>query len=203
MAAQLNHTIVWSSDQTKSARFLAEMLGRSAPTRFGHFDVVNFDNGVSLDFANAEGPIRRQHYAFLISEADFDAVLGRIRQRGLDHWADPMHRRPGETTASRTSLMKSTRLLLADTAGDLRIAHAAPPIQHSRTTGSAIVRAPEMRRSSRAAATPAGQAGLPEAPTSFSAVSGKAEFDVAIARGSAAAVNIKARRSVIGKSRAS
>ena len=89
MGAQLNHTIVWSSDQTKSARFLAEMLGRSAPTRFGHFDVVELDNGVSLDFANAEGPIQPQHYAFLISETDFDAVLGRIRQRGLDHWADP------------------------------------------------------------------------------------------------------------------
>ena len=58
MAAQLNHTIVWSSDQTRSARFLAEMLGRPAPTRFGHFDVVELDNGVSLDFANAEGPIR-------------------------------------------------------------------------------------------------------------------------------------------------
>jgi hypothetical protein len=48
MAAQLNHTIVWSSDQTMSARFLAEMLDRPAPTRFGHFDVVEFDNGVSL-----------------------------------------------------------------------------------------------------------------------------------------------------------
>ena len=47
MAAQLNHTIVWSSDQTMSARFLAEMLGRPAPTRFGHFDVVELDNGVS------------------------------------------------------------------------------------------------------------------------------------------------------------
>ena len=96
MAAQLNHTIVWSSDQMKSATFLAEMLGRPAPTRVAHFDVVELDNGVSLDFANADGPIRPQHYAFLISEADFDAVLGRIRERGLDHWADPMRRRPGE-----------------------------------------------------------------------------------------------------------
>ena len=96
MAAQLNHTIVWSSDQTMSARFLAEMLGRPAPTRFGHFDVVELDNGVSLDFADAEGPIRPQHYAFLISDADFDAVLSRIRERGLEHWADPMRHRPGE-----------------------------------------------------------------------------------------------------------
>ena len=84
MAAQFNHTIVWSSDQTMSARFLAEMLGRPAPTRFGHFDVVELDNGVSLDFADAEGPIRPQHYAFLISDADFDAVLSRIRERGLE-----------------------------------------------------------------------------------------------------------------------
>src|SRR6202051_2482827 len=96
MAAQLNHTIVWSSDQTMSARFLAEMQGRPAPTPFGHFDVVELDNGVSLDFADAEGPIRLQHYAFLISEADFDAVLARILARGLEHWADPARHRPGE-----------------------------------------------------------------------------------------------------------
>jgi hypothetical protein len=96
MAAQLNHTIVWCSNQGVSAKFLADMLGRPTPARFGHFDVVELDNGVSLDFANAEGPIRPQHYAFLISEADFDAVLGRITGRGLDYWADPMRRRPGE-----------------------------------------------------------------------------------------------------------
>jgi catechol 2,3-dioxygenase-like lactoylglutathione lyase family enzyme len=96
MPVQLNHTIVWSSDQKRSARFLAEMLGRPAPARFAHFDVVDLDNGVSMDFADAEGPIRPQHYAFLISEAEFDAVLGRIHERGLDHWADPARQRPGE-----------------------------------------------------------------------------------------------------------
>jgi catechol 2,3-dioxygenase-like lactoylglutathione lyase family enzyme len=96
MAAELNHTIVWCSDQGASAKFLAEILGRQAPTRFGHFDVVQLDNGVSLDFANAEGPIRPQHYAFLIGEADFDAVFGRIKDRDLDYWADPRGSRPDE-----------------------------------------------------------------------------------------------------------
>src|ERR1700733_11906444 len=96
MGAQLNHTIVWSSDRTKSARFLAEMLGRPAPSKFGHFDVVQLDNGVALDFADLAGPIQQQHYAFLISEDDFDAVLARIRQKGLPHWADPMRSRQGE-----------------------------------------------------------------------------------------------------------
>jgi catechol 2,3-dioxygenase-like lactoylglutathione lyase family enzyme len=96
MGIQLNHTIVWSTDQAKSARFLAEMLGRPAPTHFAHFDVVTLDNGVSLDFASTESTIRPQHYAFLIGEADFDAVMARIADRSLDHWADPMRRRPGE-----------------------------------------------------------------------------------------------------------
>jgi len=96
MGVELNHTIIWCSDQTASAKFLADMLGRPAPTRFSHFDVVAMDNRVSLDFAEAEGPIRPQHYAFLISEADFDAVFGRIQARGLDYWADPRGNRPGE-----------------------------------------------------------------------------------------------------------
>ncbi len=96
MPAQLNHTIVSSLDRSRSARFLAEMLGRPAPVRFGSFEVVDFDNGVSLDFASVEGPIQPQHYAFLIGEADFDAVLGHIREQRLDFWADPMRRRPGE-----------------------------------------------------------------------------------------------------------
>ena len=96
MAAQLNHTIVWSSDQTKSAQFLAEMLGRPAPVRFAHFDAVELDNGVSLDVANADGAIRPQHYAFLISEADFDAVPDEAREqtrrteaRALEGEGDP------------------------------------------------------------------------------------------------------------------
>jgi catechol 2,3-dioxygenase-like lactoylglutathione lyase family enzyme len=96
MATQFNHTIVWCSNQGVSAKFLADMLGRPAPARFRHFDVVALDNNVSLDFANAEGPVRPQHYAFLISEAEFDAVLGRLTERGLNYWADPMRRRPGE-----------------------------------------------------------------------------------------------------------
>lgn len=91
----LNHTIVWSSDQGRSARFIAAMLGRAAPTRFGPFDVVGLDNGLSLLFMSTEETIQAQHYAFLVSEAEFDAVFGRVNEQGLDFWADPYHRRPG------------------------------------------------------------------------------------------------------------
>ena len=96
MPVQLNHTIVWCTDQRRSAAFLAEMLGRPPARRFMHFLVVDMDNGVSLDFYEKSGDIALQHYAFLIGEADFDAVYARIRERGLAHWADPARTKPGE-----------------------------------------------------------------------------------------------------------
>jgi catechol 2,3-dioxygenase-like lactoylglutathione lyase family enzyme len=96
MPAQLNHTIVWCSNQGESSKFFAEILGLPAPSRFSHFDVVSLDNGVSLDFADAPGEIRPQHYAFLISEDEFDAVFARLKARGAEYWADPMRTKPGE-----------------------------------------------------------------------------------------------------------
>ncbi len=61
---QFNHTIVWSSNPGSSARFLAEMLGRPSPVWSGPFEVVALDNGVSLAFMAASGPVQAQHYAF-------------------------------------------------------------------------------------------------------------------------------------------
>lgn len=96
MAIELNHTIVWCSDKMKSSAFLAHMLGRPAPTTFIHFMVVALDNGVSLDFMEKPGAVARQHYAFLISDEDFDAVMTRIHVQGLTHWADPARSKAGE-----------------------------------------------------------------------------------------------------------
>jgi catechol 2,3-dioxygenase-like lactoylglutathione lyase family enzyme len=96
MAAQLNHTIVHCRDKQVSARFLADMLGRPEPRAFAPFLAVDLENGVSLDFMETKGAITQEHYAFLIDEADFDRVLGKIREKHLAHWADPMRARPGE-----------------------------------------------------------------------------------------------------------
>lgn len=96
MKTQLNHTIVWCTDSRRSSTFLAGILGRPAPTTFGPFQVVELDNGVSLDFHDTRDPIVRQHYAFLVDEAGFDEVFGRVRARGLPYWADPGQSRPGE-----------------------------------------------------------------------------------------------------------
>ncbi len=96
MSAELNHTIVQCRDKSISAPFLAEILGRPAPTPSPPFMVVALDNGVSLDFMDSAAPVTAQHYAFLIGEADFDGVFERIQAKRLDHWADPHQSRPGE-----------------------------------------------------------------------------------------------------------
>jgi catechol 2,3-dioxygenase-like lactoylglutathione lyase family enzyme len=95
MAVQLNHTIVSARDNAKSAAFMAEMLGLPAPTPFGPFMMVEVANGVTLDFMNASA-VTPQHYAFLISEQEFDEIFGRVQERALTYWADPMRNHLGE-----------------------------------------------------------------------------------------------------------
>ena len=98
MSVELNHHIVHARDPEASARYLAEMLGVAPPTVFAHFHVVTLDNGVSLDFIGTDDPtyLVPQHYAFLVSEAEFDEIYGRIIERGLDHWADPGRTQSGQ-----------------------------------------------------------------------------------------------------------
>ena len=95
MSVEFNHTIVWSRDSEASARFLARMLGLPAPKAWGPFQVVTTANDVNVDFMDKEGEIRKQHYAFLVSEAEFEQILARVRNEGLSHWADPAQTKAG------------------------------------------------------------------------------------------------------------
>jgi catechol 2,3-dioxygenase-like lactoylglutathione lyase family enzyme len=100
MTVQLNHTIVAAHDKHTSARFLADLLGLQVSPQYGPFVPVAIPNGVTLDYMDQPGSgfaeIAPQHYAFLVSEDDFDAIFGRIQAAGLTYWADPAHRREGE-----------------------------------------------------------------------------------------------------------
>lgn len=95
MSVELNHTIVGAHDKQASARFLAGILGVRVGDEFGPFVPVVLDNSVTLDYMNQD-EVRPQHYAFLVSEEEFDAAFDRIQQAGLTYWADPLHRTPGE-----------------------------------------------------------------------------------------------------------
>ena len=98
MAITFNHTIVAARDRRESAAFFTEMFGLPAAREFGPFLAVELNHGVSLDYAQvAPGEdIRPQHYAFLVSEDEFDAIYGNVRDRDLAHWADPHGNHPGE-----------------------------------------------------------------------------------------------------------
>jgi extradiol dioxygenase family protein len=95
MPVQLNHTIVAARDRHEAATFLADILGLAPPTTFGPFAVVELDNEVSLDFVD-DPEVWPRHYAFLVTEDEFDQIFGRIQARGLTYWADPFEKQPGE-----------------------------------------------------------------------------------------------------------
>ena len=93
---QLNHTAVYASDRHLSAEFLAGVLGLKVGTPFGPFLPVDLGNGVTLDYyEKRDEPIQSQHYAFLVPEEQFDAVIARLEAAGATYFADPGHTEPG------------------------------------------------------------------------------------------------------------
>lgn len=98
VSVQLNHTIIGSRDNRLSAQFLADMLGLEVGAEWGPFVPVVTSNGVTLDFATVpEGAeITPQHYAFLVSEEEFDSAFQRITELKLPYFADPYRKHPNE-----------------------------------------------------------------------------------------------------------
>lgn len=94
MSVEFHHTIVLTPDREKSARFLAEILGLEVGEPAGMFLPVTTANGVTLDFATVDIDVPTQHYAFLVPEDEFGAVLARLVAGGVPIQADPHGRWP-------------------------------------------------------------------------------------------------------------
>ncbi|MEO7688628.1 MAG: VOC family protein [Sphingomonas sp.] len=94
MTISLNHTIVHARDAEATALFLTDLLGLPAHRRLGHFTVVQVGE-TSLDLISTDQEISSRHFAFLVTEEEFDAIFGRIREREMNFWADPFHREAG------------------------------------------------------------------------------------------------------------
>jgi catechol 2,3-dioxygenase-like lactoylglutathione lyase family enzyme len=95
MAISLNHTIAHARDKEATARFFTDILGLEPHRRLGHFMVVQVGE-TSLDLIETDGEIASRHFAFLVSEAEFDEIFERLRARGTPYWADPFHRQPAQ-----------------------------------------------------------------------------------------------------------
>jgi catechol 2,3-dioxygenase-like lactoylglutathione lyase family enzyme len=86
MAIQLDHFIVPSHNRIASAKQLAELLGVPwAETAFGIFAPVYLNDGLTLDFVQTDEDFPVHHYCFRVEPAEFDAILGRLRQAGIDY----------------------------------------------------------------------------------------------------------------------
>jgi catechol 2,3-dioxygenase-like lactoylglutathione lyase family enzyme len=98
MPVALNHMIVGSRDPAAAATWLADVLGLAPPVHSAPFWQVTTANGVDLDFDLHEGPgdPGPAHLAFLVGDQDFDEVFARLVAGGIEHYADPAGRRPGE-----------------------------------------------------------------------------------------------------------
>ncbi|MCQ9133714.1 VOC family protein [Streptomyces hilarionis] len=95
-AVQLNHTAVYARDRRLSAEFLAAILGLHVGAPFGPFLPLDLGNGVTLDYyEKRDEPIQPQHYAFLVPDERFDAMIARLEAVGVTYHADPGHTEPG------------------------------------------------------------------------------------------------------------
>ena len=84
---ELNHTIVPARDKVASAKFLAKILGLKYEGEWGHFAPVRINESLTLDFDNAKD-FRRLHYAFKVSEDEFDSIFGRIKEEGIPYGSE-------------------------------------------------------------------------------------------------------------------
>lgn len=82
MSIVLNHLIVPAADKTAAATFFADLLGLPVSAPSGPFVPVRVNDDLALDFDDRH-QVQPGHYAFLIDDDTFDAVLGRLRESEL------------------------------------------------------------------------------------------------------------------------
>jgi catechol 2,3-dioxygenase-like lactoylglutathione lyase family enzyme len=96
VSVQINHAILGASDKLASARFFTDLFDLAEPEEAGPFAVVRLANGELVQFATPPGgDVVPMHLAFLVDDATFDHLVGRLEALELDHWADPRRSRAG------------------------------------------------------------------------------------------------------------
>ena len=89
MAITLNHTIVPAKDKQASAQFFAHIFGLQVKEGEGRFAQVQVNDTLTMDFDQLRPVVESIHYAFHVSDAEFDAILGRVREAKLAYGSAP------------------------------------------------------------------------------------------------------------------
>ncbi|MBD2441429.1 VOC family protein [Nostoc sp. FACHB-110] len=95
MTITLNHTIVPAHDKQAAAEFFAKIFGLNVAEPFGHFAVVHVNDTLTLDFADRED-FESHHYAFHVTDAEFDTIFARVKAANLEYSSDPLHQNKGQ-----------------------------------------------------------------------------------------------------------
>ncbi len=100
MAILLDHTIVPAKDKRASATFFAEIFGLKVKPGEGYFAQVQVNDSLTFDFADETEP-QSHHYAFHISDAEFEAIYRRVKAKGLPYGSGPYNHTDGKIYTRR------------------------------------------------------------------------------------------------------
>jgi catechol 2,3-dioxygenase-like lactoylglutathione lyase family enzyme len=100
MPILLDHTIVPARDKLASAKFFAEIFGLSVKSADGYFAQVQVNDSLTFDFADETEP-QSHHYAFHISDTEFEAIYERVKSKGLPYGSGPYNHSDGKIYTRR------------------------------------------------------------------------------------------------------
>jgi len=111
MTIRLDHTIVPAKDKRASAAFFAELFGLSVTPGDGYFAQVQINESLTFDFADKPEPWggpgfdpttgNSHHYAFHVSDAEFEGIFSRVKARGIPYGRGPDHHTDGQIYTRR------------------------------------------------------------------------------------------------------
>src|SRR5438309_8368466 len=84
MPPDFDHLIVIVNDRDESVAFYSTVLGFADEGRDGPFSIIRVNATCTLQLA-AHGTQGGEHFAFAMPRAEFDATLGRVRERGMPY----------------------------------------------------------------------------------------------------------------------
>ena len=92
MTAKLDHLLIPAKDRVSAAKLFAELLDVpwAEPGAVGPFSPVYVSDELTIDFDQWPEPIPKQHYCFRVGQDEFDAILARIKARGLAFRSSPI-----------------------------------------------------------------------------------------------------------------
>jgi catechol 2,3-dioxygenase-like lactoylglutathione lyase family enzyme len=101
MTIRLDHTIVPARDKIASARFFAGIFGLRVKADAGYFAQVQVNERLTFDFADEPGPVQSHHYAFHVSDAEFEAIFSRVKAKAIPYGSEPHSHTDGQINTRR------------------------------------------------------------------------------------------------------